>query len=164
MLLESPLNTIYKYPCISVKIPSNLRHQWSIEYSAESVDIMRSYTLSQGYDKYEKAPSLHLILLYLSLSCSNSLCAIFVPYLCTRNKPHTPLIAHLLTPHSSSLTRSSLTTHPLTTHLPINSSLNVKTSHLSHEPLTVTLSTLPSASAQCYPTIRSSLNAKSLFM
>jgi hypothetical protein len=36
----------------SVIIPSNRCYQWSIEYSVESVDIMRSYTLSQGYDKY----------------------------------------------------------------------------------------------------------------
>ena len=36
----------------SVIISSNRCHQWSIEYSVESVDIMRSYTLSQGYGKY----------------------------------------------------------------------------------------------------------------
>ena len=89
----------------SVIISSNPCHQWSIEYSVESVDIMRSQTLSQGYGKYIKCA---LCTLYLALSRSILLCAIFVPYLCTRNK--TPL-----TPH-----RSPLNTHPLTPRSPLS--------------------------------------------
>ena len=90
----------------SVIIPSNRCYQWAIEYSVESVDIMRSYTLSQWYDKYINAPSLHFILLYLALSR-------YAPFLChifaNRNNPP-------LTPHPSPLTRSTLTAHSLNTY------------------------------------------------
>lgn len=87
-------------------ISSNRCHQWSIEYSVESVDIMRSQTLSQGYGKYIKCA---LCTLYLALSRSISLCAIFVPYLCTRTSPQ-PLS------HSKIITAHPLTLSPLPTH------------------------------------------------
>jgi hypothetical protein len=77
----------YNKICVN---PSNRCHQWSIEYSVESVDILRSYTLNQGYDKYINAPFVHFTTLYLSLSRSISLCAIFVPYLCQQKQAPAP--------------------------------------------------------------------------
>ena len=77
----------------SVIIPSNLCYQWPIEFSVESVDIMRSYTLSQGYDKYIKCA---LCALYHALSLAISLylamrhfCAVSLHQ---RNAP-SPLVA-----------------------------------------------------------------------
>lgn len=105
-------------------IPSNLCYQWAIEYSVESVDIMRSYTLSQGYDKYIKCA---LCALYHALSLAISLylamrhfCAVSLHQ---RNAP-------------SPLPFKIITAHPLTlSPPPMNlSSLNIKLSTLPSHP------------------------------
>ena len=90
----------------SVIIPSNQCYQWAIEYSVESVDIMRFYTLSQGYDKYIKCA---LCVLYHALSLAISL-YLAIRHFCAvslhqRNAP-------------SPLPFKIITAHPFIAHLP----------------------------------------------
>ena len=105
-------------------IPSNLCYQWAIEYSVESVDIMRSYTLSQGYDKYIKCA---LCALYHALSLAISLylamrhfCAVSLHQ---RNAP-SPLPFKIITAHPLTLSPPAMTL----------SSLNIKLSTLPSHP------------------------------
>ena len=123
----------------SVIISSNPCHQWSIEYSVESVDIMRSQTLSQGYGKYIKCA---LCTLYLALSRSISQSAGFVQYLCKQKdgKQSTPS-ASLVAPVSGG---QSVTTDICEN--PVASVLSVFNS-----PLTITNGTISGEGSQLQP-------------